>query len=520
VLQVGPAVRLPLIALVGLLTGTGSVGAQQSAKNDTTLQQQLDKWFSRAARAVPGQWGVAVADSRGQLLWSANATRPMVPASAAKVFTTGFARTVLGGEARKSTRVLGNGSTDEQGTWVGTWSLEVNGDPTLERPLRSGPTLRELASQLADRGIRRLVGPLTIQSATGAADAAYPSVWSPKHKGRRFAPLIGDVTLNENQVIFTIAPGSRPGVPVRVVGTAPDGMDRLVEVRAKTVKGRRNSLVFRQDGTGHFVVSGSLGIRARYRTWSGPSNKPLAVLEACWGAALTRAGIEWVQAPSIGADGATTASRMTLAEIASAPLDSIATEVNTRSLNIGAEALLRWAAGPIPNAAEQLTDHVGQVIGDPMAVHLVDGSGLSYDDRASPWAFVTYMARFPSTPAGRNFPLLLPANGSGTLRKLSNGFPGPGVVRAKTGTLSNAATLVGYLGHKDGLILISVMYNGSRVYAAKQQQWRLFRILGADGTMVPGDSMGSDMLGGDDPSEIPPAPPVPRELLQVPGSLY
>ena len=74
----------------------------------------------------------------------------------------------------------------------------------------------------------------------------------------------------------------------------------------------------------------------------------------------------------------------------------------------------------------------------------------------------------------------------------------PGVVRAKTGTLGNAATLVGYLGHKDGLILISVMYNGGRVYAAKQQQWKLFRILGADGTMVPGDSVSAEMIGGED----------------------
>jgi len=130
-------------------------------------------------------------------------------------------------------------------------------------------------------------------------------------------------------------------------------------------------------------------------------------------------------------------------------------------------------------------------------VHLVDGSGLSSDDRATPYAFVTYLARFPSTPNGRNFSLLLPANGSGTLRKLANGLPAPGVVRAKTGTLGNAATLVGYLGHKDGLILISVMYNGSRVYAAKQQQWQLFRLLGADGTMVPGDSMAAE-IGGED----------------------
>jgi D-alanyl-D-alanine carboxypeptidase/D-alanyl-D-alanine-endopeptidase (penicillin-binding protein 4) len=190
--------------------------------------------------------------------------------------------------------------------------------------------------------------------------------------------------------------------------------------------------------------------------------------------------------------------KLTLAEVSSAPFDSIASEVNTRSLNIGAEAMLRWAGGSDSAAAARLTEHVQQITGDYLGVRLVDGSGLSSDDRATPYSFVTYLARFPATPAGRNFSMLLPANGSGTLRKLGSGLPAPGVVRAKTGTLGNVATLVGYLGHKDGLILISVMYNGSRVYAAKQQQWQLFRILGADGMMVPGDSVVTDMIGGED----------------------
>jgi D-alanyl-D-alanine carboxypeptidase/D-alanyl-D-alanine-endopeptidase (penicillin-binding protein 4) len=489
------------------------LAAEQSAKPDTTLQQQLDRWFSRAARQVPGEWGVAVADARGQLVWGVNANRPLVPASTVKLFTTGFARSVLGGEARQTTRVLGTGSIDDQGTWIGTWALEVNGDPTLERPMRGGPTLWDLAAQLADRGIRHLEGPLTILCSWGAAAESYPAVWSPKHKGRWFAPLIGEVTLNENLITFTLAPGARVGTAVRLVGSAPEGMGSLIDLKAKTVAGRRSRLVIRQQPSGRFTVSGSMGVRARLRRWNGPSTNPRAVLEAAWGAALAQAGIEWIRAPGLVSEAAAVTNRLTLAEVISAPFDSIATEINTRSLNIGAEALLRWAAGPVPEAAQRLTQHVSDVIGDPMAVHLVDGSGLSYDDRASPWAFVTYMAKFPSTPAGRNFPMLLPANGSGTLRKLTNGLPGPGVVRAKTGTLGNAATLVGYLGHKDGLILISVMYNGTRVHSAKQHQWRLFRLLGADGTMVPGDSTGVDIFGGDD---IPPAPPQPIVPIQAP----
>ena len=492
-LRLPQAVGFVLAAMVAV--GAPSLPAQQTATADPTLQGQLNAWYAQAARRVRGEWGVAVADQRGQLIWGVNATRPLMPASTVKLFTTGFARSVLGGNARQVTRVVGTGFVDLEGNWMGTWALEVNGDPTLERPARSGPMLRDLAAQLAERGIRRITGPMAIQTATGEAGASYPSAWHTRHMGRRFAPLIGAVTLNENIVSFTIAPGGRVGAPPRVVASSPEGMERIVDIKAKTVAGRRDRLRILVSAGGRYEVSGTIGTGRRGRVYSAPAANPRLVLEAAWGAALARAGIEWVPGASLG-DLRSRSGDATLAEVVSAPLDSIAHEVNTRSLNIGAEALLRWA-DPGPNAARNLTEHVRQVTGDQAGVSLADGSGLSYEDRATPWSFVAYLAKFPATPAGRNFPLLLPANGTGTLRRLGTGPIAPGVVRAKTGTLANAATLVGYLGHRDGMLLISVMYNGASVYAAKQEQWKLFRLLGAQGQVIPGDSTETEALGGD-----------------------
>jgi D-alanyl-D-alanine carboxypeptidase/D-alanyl-D-alanine-endopeptidase (penicillin-binding protein 4) len=432
---------------------------------------------------------VAVADQRGQLLWSVNATTPLIPASTVKLFTTGFARAVLGADARQVTRVVGTGYVDTAtGLWVGSWGLELNGDPTLERSDRQGPLLRDLAAQLAAQGIRRLIGPLAVQSAVGAAEAGFPSVWAARHRGRSFAPLIGALTLNENLIRFTIVPGAKVGARPRIVADSPEGVASLVTITASTVAGRRNRLRILAAGQGRFEVRGTIGVQARPRYFTTPARNLSAVLEAAWAAALTQAGVEWTRGEAIGpSDGAM--GQIALAEVVSPPLDSIAAEVNTRSLNIGAEALLRWAGGGTEAAAERLTRHVQEVTGELEGVRLVDGSGLSSDDRATAYSFVKYLANFPTTPAGRNFPLLLPSNGNGTLRRLGSAQLAPGVVRAKTGTLGNVSSLVGYLGHRDGLLLISVLYNGASVPAAKQQQWRLFRVLGAEGATIPGDSL-------------------------------
>jgi D-alanyl-D-alanine carboxypeptidase len=70
-----------------------------------------------------------------------------------------------------------------------------------------------------------------------------------------------------------------------------------------------------------------------------------------------------------------------------------------------------------------------------------------------------------------------------------------GVVRAKTGTLDRVATVAGYLGRRDGILAIALMYNGRRIHAARAAQWDLFRLLGAEGVDL-GGALETSMLEG------------------------
>src|SRR3954462_4554031 len=485
---------------LGLMLSMGGLAAWAKALPAQTdsrwLGSRMNDWYAEASRSAPGDWGIAVADQAGQMLWSFNADASLMPASTVKLFTTGYARSVLGGNARRATRLIGTGVVDPKtGEWLGDWALEVNEDPFLERAEGSGPTLFDLATQLADAGVRRLNGPLQVQSADGPATAVYPAVWSRRHMGPLFAPLVGPLMLHENIVWFTVRPG-RVGERVRLIETAPAGIGSLVTVTATTRSGRRSRLRLVPRRGGGWVVSGTLGVRAAPRRLTTVSNDPKAVLSVVWGSAVKRAGITWnrTRRPKASLD----ASPRVLAEVASPPLDSLASEINRRSLNAGAELLLQWAGGR-EEGPSHLMDHIQSVTGQRDGVYLVDGSGLSYDDRVTASTFVSYLAKFPSTSAGRNFPQLLPSNGTGTLRQLNTGFPASGVVRAKTGTLGQVSTVVGYLGRPEGTLLVSLMYNGGRPGAARLEQWKLFRLLGADGVVIPADTSSGEpaQLGGE-----------------------
>lgn len=489
-----------------LLLALHSVPLAAQAPGQDWLDQKMGAWYRSASRAAPGHWGIAVADQDGQVLWSLNPDDPLIPASTVKVFTTGFARSVLGGTARRPTRVVGAGAVDPvSGEWVGSWGLELNGDPSFERGPGAGPTLYDLALQLASSGIRKLTGPLNIQTTDGEADAVYPAVWSPHHFGRLFAPLIGPITLNENLVWVVIQPGARPGARPRLVDESPEGVSALISIKATTRSGRRSSLALRSRSDGGWVVTGAIGVRARPRRLAAVAADPKLVLGAAWARALQKAGITWNPSSFVGAPP--NASPRALAEVSSPPLDSLASEINRRSLNYGAELLLQWAGGR-ETAASRLTQHVLQITATADTLELVDGSGLSYNDRVAARTFIEYLAKFPTLPEGRNFSQLLPANGTGTLYRLASGLPDEGVVRAKTGTLAQVANVVGYLGRDDGVLLVALLYNGSRPWAARKAEWKLFRQLGAHGVVIPSDTLPESVLphlGGETESDFVPA---------------
>lgn len=167
--------------------------------------------------------------------------------------------------------------------------------------------------------------------------------------------------------------------------------------------------------------------------------------------------------------GRADASATVLAETDSAPLADVMRAIDVESDNLGAEMVLKTigaeagtggsTAGGLVVARRDLTDAAVPLQG----VRLVDGSGLSLDDRLTAHALTALLlAVWQDTELRRPFFDALPVAGiSGTLKHRMQRKPARGVVHAKTGTTDEATALAGYVRDRYAFAVID---NGHPVW--------------------------------------------------------
>ncbi len=170
----------------------------------------------------------------------------------------------------------------------------------------------------------------------------------------------------------------------------------------------------------------------------------------------------------------------TLGVVASAPIAELVEHLMRSSDNVLAESLARRVAiaregePTFAGAAEQTLAALSQAGFDPTGAVLVDGSGLSTQDRVPATllgALLTAAAAPVPDPDDTEFlrPIItgLPvAGGDGTLDERfapdARSASGRGVVRAKTGTLTGVSSLAGIVTDADGRLLVfALMSNGA-----------------------------------------------------------
>jgi D-alanyl-D-alanine carboxypeptidase/D-alanyl-D-alanine-endopeptidase (penicillin-binding protein 4) len=157
----------------------------------------------------------------------------------------------------------------------------------------------------------------------------------------------------------------------------------------------------------------------------------------------------------------------TLGSVSSPPLSAVVEQMLLESNNVIAENLARHVAvatnhpASFAGAAAAETAVLGR-LGVKTGLQLVDGSGLSPQDKIAPAALVQLLAlaAAPQHPTLRAAVTGLPVAGfAGTLSQGDSVFgdiggSARGVVRAKTGNLSTVAALAGLVYDRDGRVLV------------------------------------------------------------------
>jgi len=384
----------------------------------------------------------------------------MNPASGSKLLSTAAVLAVLGPEHTFATRVHGRLAAG-LATDV---SLIAGGDPSL-----TVDDLERLASALAEAGVRRIEGGITI-------DLSYfdgvstPPAFDTKHTDAGYRPEVPALAVASGVVTAIVTPGKRAGEPVRV--TLSLGADALsVENRAVTVLGKAAGALIIEaraapNGRTRVIVSGTLGHKAPPQAVKKRLADPARIAAELFVRRLAKSTIAFSGDIRFG----TAPVAPELARITSAPLAEDIRELNTTSNNFMAETVFKHlgALGDPPargaatwQRAQARTGAALVALGlQPAGFEIVNGSGLYDGTKVSAEAMTLLLAiESVDTVAARAWrDSLAVAGTSGTLKRRLAKLKGK--VRGKTGTLDNAVSLSGYVPSRRCLLAFSVLVNG------------------------------------------------------------
>jgi len=415
------------------------------------LRRTLNDAF---APALSSRYSLAVIDATGRVIYDDHARSPVAPASVQKLIVADAALNLLGPDYRFHTLLASTRAPDE-GTLEGNLWLIGSGDPSLRSDdLRSGVRL------LARSGLRHIDGALAVDASMMSGPEINPN-WDPSDDNEDFQVPTSAVSLDDGTAEFRVY-GLRAGDPARVA-VVPSSRDiRLTGAVRTSVSD--DAVIIAPEPPNVFALGGDIPADTEEKFWLPVHDMPLYVADV-FRRMLRQAGITVAQPPQFSKAPLDT---IVLWDHRSAPLHTLIGHMLFVSDNHYAEQLMRTLA---VDAGEAGTDANGLAAeraflrsrGIPTdGMHSVDGSGLAEDNRVCALTLAWILSDAELRDHGAELYPLLPAGGrDGTL--INYDFTTAlGRVRAKTGHLSDASSLAGYVNTMHhGRVAFAFMINDS-----------------------------------------------------------
>ena len=394
--------------------------------------------------------------TRKSVLYARLADDDFQPASNLKLLTGSAALARLGPAFTLRT-TLESAAPIAGGVLAGDLTLRGGGDALL-----SAADLDAAAALLAAGGLTSITGNLVMDA--GYFDGpSYPPGWSWDDFPYYYAPLVSALALEDNTIHLKVIPGAVPGAAARIEATPPTGVFAIENQIVTGPKDAKDTIDNDRTAAGNLRVFGTIAAGATPDSFS-PS-VPDPVLYA--GDVLRRA----LAAHGIGVGGkmlkgASPPGALPLWVHESAPLAQLLADFWYPSDNLIGEVLhkaLGVARAGVPGRSdpgiELEMDYLRSIGVDPATVAIADGSGLSTYNRLTPRALVAILSADWNSPYRALVLDALPVAGvRGTLADAYAGTAAERRVFAKTGSVSHASTLSGYVAtRRHGTVVFSFL---------------------------------------------------------------
>ncbi len=412
-----------VLAPVDPASGTGPTAAGLSAALAELLKPAV----------VGNVRGIAVVDvATGTLLYEADGTRPITPASTTKVLTAAAVLATAGPDAVLHTRVH---RVIEPGSVVPTGTADPDAEPSVVGTPGQGSPAPQPPARIV------LVGggdPLLSSLPTGSSKLpSYPRRASLDDLAGQTVRDLTDAGVTRVRLGYDSGVFSGPAAsPAWERGYTGDVVGPVFGLSAD--QGRLGPL----DG--------------------GRLDDPALRTAQLFAAELERRGLDVLGGPTAGT---VPAGSETIADVASAPMSALVEYMLVQSDNDVAEALLRQVAiargkpGSFVDGAATALAELAALGIDVAGVTLHDGSGLSRDNRIPPQVIARTLAVAAAGPNTALRPLIAGlsiAGVNGTLSQrftTSSSLPARGVLRGKSGYLTGVVSLSGVIVDASGRMI-------------------------------------------------------------------
>ena len=457
------AAAIAALALTIASCAHGLGGSRPAPEPPPSLSSDLDALFSKPPFDT-SLWSVRVERLRdGQVVYEKNARSLVMPASNMKILTMAAAAETFGWNHRFETRLVAEGEVRD-GTLHGDLRVIGGGDPSISAHNFDQPpaVFSEWASVLRGAGITRVTGRV-IGDDNAFDDEMLGAGWAWDYLAYGYAAPVSALQYNEGVVVLRLKPGAKEGDPAALVATPPGhGLDIRSTVRTGATGSSNGNVDLRRlPGQTTLRVSGTvpLGGTPPIRTTS--VDNPTLFFVTALRDALGRSGVR-VEGPAADIDDlegyAPQAGARLIASHGSPTLAELGAYFMKVSQNMYGETFLKamGRASGRPGSLATGRAAVRAVLEKwgiaPDTYALSDGSGLSRYNEISAWLVTRILRRMYEDERHRGWFLAsLPVGGhDGTLDRRMTGNELQGAVQAKTGTISNARALSGFLTAPSG----------------------------------------------------------------------